>query len=66
MKRITKEAYWMRRDQKEKMDGLYGCPLDLTEDDSLGPVRGVVTALAVIFFLAFGGVVAYFTMLLCW
>lgn len=61
----TNEAYWMRRDQKEKMESLYGCPLDLLEDEPLSPARGVVTGLVVTSFLAFVGVVAYFAMSLC-
>lgn len=64
-KKITNEAYWMQRDQKEKMESLYGCPFDFPEDDPLRPARGIVTGLVVTSFLAFVGVVAYFAMSLC-
>lgn len=40
------DAHWMRRDRDEKMNSLYGCPMDLPEDDDpLKPARGIVQSL---------------------
>lgn len=41
MRKMTNEQYWMRRDRITKMEELYGCPLDLPEDD-LKPRPGIV------------------------
>lgn len=39
-------GYWMRRDHGTKMEELYGCPMDLPEDDDpLKPARGIVQSL---------------------
>lgn len=35
---------WMLRDRAEKMEALYGCPLDLPEND-LKPKPGIVQSL---------------------
>lgn len=44
---MTNEQYWMRRDRDAKMKSLYGCPMDLPEnDDPLKPARGIVQALS--------------------
>lgn len=43
MRKMTNEQYWMRRDHDAKMEELYGCPMDLLEDDDpLKPARGIV------------------------
>lgn len=43
---MTNEQYWMRRDRDAKMKPLYGCPMDLPEnDDPLKPARGIVQSL---------------------
>lgn len=46
MRKMTNEQYWMRRDLDAKIESLYGCPLDLPEDDDpLKPARGIVQSL---------------------
>jgi len=46
MKKMTNEQYWMRRDRDAKIEELYGCPMDLSEDDDpLKPARGIVQSL---------------------
>lgn len=47
---------WMRRDRDEKMNALYGFPVDLpeAEEDSLAPARGII--LSVVFFVLCGAV----------
>ena len=41
MRKMTNEQYWMRRDRDAKIESLYGCPLDLPEND-LKPRPGIV------------------------
>ncbi|ANU62002.1 hypothetical protein ADH72_07210 [Akkermansia muciniphila] len=41
MRKMTNEQYWLRRDRAEKMESLYGCPIDLPEND-LTPRPGIV------------------------
>jgi len=41
MRKMTNEQYWMRRDRDAKIESLYGCPLDLLEND-LKPRPGIV------------------------
>lgn len=41
MRKMTNEQYWMRRDRDAKTESLYGCPLDLPEND-LKPRSGIV------------------------
>lgn len=38
---MTNEQYWMRRDRDAKTKFLYGCPMDLPEND-LKPRPGIV------------------------
>lgn len=56
---MTNEQYWMRRDRDAKTEFLYGCPLDLPEND-LKPKPSIMRNL-VIFALVAGLVTtAYF------
>lgn len=41
MKKMTNEQYWLRRDRAEKMESLYGRPIDFSEDE-LKPRPGIV------------------------
>lgn len=41
MRKMTNEQYWMRRDRDAKIESLYGCPLDLPENN-LKPRPGIV------------------------
>ena len=41
MKKMTNEQYWLRRDRAEKMEFLYGCPLNFPEN-ALNPRPGIV------------------------
>lgn len=42
------DALWMRRDRDEKMNALYGFPVDLpeAEEDALAPARGIILSVA--------------------
>lgn len=43
MRKMTNEQYWMRRDRDAKMENLYGCPVDLPEEENdLMPRPGIV------------------------
>lgn len=59
MKKMTNEQYWMRRDRAEKMEALYGCPLDLPEEDPLKPRPGIVQNLVFSSLLVGFGTIVY-------
>ena len=53
-------GYWMRRDRSEKMEALYGCPMDYPDDDDpLKPARGIVRSLVFSSLLIGFGVIIY-------
>lgn len=56
---MTNEQYWMRRDRDAKIESLYGCPLDLPEND-LKPRSGIVRSLVFSALLVGIGTIIYF------
>lgn len=59
MRKMTNEQYWMRRDHDAKMEELYGCPMDLPEND-LQPRPGIVQNLVFCALVTGFGTIAYF------
>ncbi len=61
MRKMTNEQYWMRRDRAEKMESLYGRPMDLPEnDDPLKPARGIAQGLVLSALLVGFATITYF------
>lgn len=56
---MTNEQYWLRRDRTEKMESLYGCPIDLPEND-LNPRPGIVQNLVFSALLVWISTIVYF------
>ena len=59
MRKMTNEQYWMCRDRDAKIESLYGCPLDLPEND-LKPRPGIVQNLVFCALVTGVGTIAYF------
>ena len=56
----AKRESWMYRDRAEKMESLYGCPIDFSEDE-LKPRPGIVQNLVFCALVTGVGTIAYFT-----
>lgn len=56
---MTNEQYWMRRDRDAKTESLYGCPMDLPEND-LKPRPRIVQNLVFCALVTGVGTIAYF------